>query len=63
MKDTPEAVYYSISDFIAPVDTNKKDYIGMFACSILGVDKICQEFEAQFDDYRFVELFGQTVKT
>lgn len=51
-KDSSDAIYYSISDFIAPVETNKTDFIGCFAVTILGVEDLCKEFEAKFDDYK-----------
>ena len=44
--------YFNMSDFIAPVDSGKKDYIGMFACTVLGVDEICAEYEKNLDDYK-----------
>jgi 5-methyltetrahydrofolate--homocysteine methyltransferase len=48
-----EKVYYSLSDFIAPVKSNKTDYIGCFVVTILGVDEICKQLEAKFDDYKY----------
>lgn len=51
-KDSPDAIYYSISDFILPLEANKADYIGCFAVTILGVEALCKEFEAKFDDFR-----------
>lgn len=44
--------YFCLSDFIAPVQTDKEDYIGMFCCTILGVEEVCAKFEEQMDDYK-----------
>ena len=52
VKETSDSVCYSISDFIAPVETKKMDYIGCFAATILGVEELCKEFEKEFDDYQ-----------
>uniref|UniRef100_A0A7E4V8H0 Methionine synthase n=1 Tax=Panagrellus redivivus TaxID=6233 RepID=A0A7E4V8H0_PANRE len=46
---------YCISDFIKPLDTATnlpEDYIGMFACSILGAQEIAEDLEKKdMDDY------------
>ena len=48
---------YSLADFIAPLDTGLKDYIGTFALSTgFGVDEKVEEFESQHDDYRSIML-------
>jgi len=52
-KDASDSVYYCISDFIAPTSSNKTDYIGCFAVTILGVEEVCKGFEAKFDDYKY----------
>jgi 5-methyltetrahydrofolate--homocysteine methyltransferase len=52
VKESADSVFYSISDFIAPVEKNKADYIGCFAVTILGVEDICKQFEKSFDDYK-----------
>ncbi|RNA18912.1 methionine synthase isoform X3 [Brachionus plicatilis] len=49
-----ETVYYCLSDFIAPRETGLTDYIGCFAVTIHGVDDICKEYEASFDDYNII---------
>ncbi|KAI7858550.1 methionine synthase [Circinella umbellata] len=62
--------YYCISDFIAPKETDKPDYLGMFAVSTgFGCDEMVAEFEADHDDYssimvkaiadRFAEAFAE----
>ncbi|XP_013387692.1 methionine synthase [Lingula anatina] len=49
-----EDPYLCISDFVAPKETSIRDYIGMFAVSCFGVDKMCNEFERQLDDYSII---------
>ncbi|KAJ8309214.1 hypothetical protein KUTeg_014088 [Tegillarca granosa] len=47
--------YYCLSDFIAPKESGVQDYIGLFAVTTgHGVDKMCKEFEGQFDDYNVI---------
>ena len=46
------STYYCLSDFVAPVESHKTDFIGMFACTILGVEEVCAEFEKNSDDYK-----------
>ena len=49
--------YYSLSDFIAPKETQLRDYIGGFAVSVgFGVDEKCKEYEATHDDYSIIML-------
>jgi 5-methyltetrahydrofolate--homocysteine methyltransferase len=43
---------YSLADFIAPVDSGRRDYIGAFAVTAgEGCDEFAAEFQAQGDDY------------
>ncbi|XP_076040931.1 methionine synthase-like [Oratosquilla oratoria] len=50
--DDPHAC---ISDFIAPLETGRKDYIGMFAVSAgFGVEELCSRFEKEYDDYNVI---------
>lgn len=42
---------FCLSDFIAPAEINKQDYIGAFSVTIHGVDSYIKEFEAAHDDY------------
>ncbi len=45
----------SLADFVAPIDSGKKDYLGAFAVTTgIGTDAVCQEFEAQHDDYNSI---------
>jgi 5-methyltetrahydrofolate--homocysteine methyltransferase len=46
--------YMCISDFIAPRDTGIVDYVGAFANSALGVEKLTQDYKAAGDDYNYI---------
>lgn len=61
---------YALSDFIAPKDSGRIDYIGAFCVTAgLGVEEFAAEFEKEFDDYnsimvkaladRFAEAFAE----
>jgi 5-methyltetrahydrofolate--homocysteine methyltransferase len=42
-----------LSDFIAPLETGIKDYVGFFACTAgIGADEKAREFADQKDDYK-----------
>jgi len=46
-----------LSDFIAPLDSGVKDYIGTFAITTgIGVDEKVAEFEKEHDDYKAIML-------
>lgn len=47
-KDTPN---YALSDYIAPKDSGRADYIGGFAVGIHGADDFALEFEKAHDPY------------
>lgn len=48
---------YCLSDFIAPKETNKQDYIGAFAVTAgIGIEKYIQQFEQNNDDYSSIML-------
>ncbi|MDD4906738.1 MAG: vitamin B12 dependent-methionine synthase activation domain-containing protein, partial [Methylobacter tundripaludum] len=48
---------YCLSDFIAPVDSGKADYIGAFAVTTgIGIEQKLQEFELDNDDYSSIML-------
>ncbi|MDI1311967.1 vitamin B12 dependent-methionine synthase activation domain-containing protein [Prosthecobacter sp.] len=65
-KDTPN---YALSDYVAPKDSGRADYIGGFAVGIHGSDEFAKEFEAAHDPYsaiickavadRFAEAFAE----
>jgi len=47
--------YRSLSDYIAPKETGKQDYIGAFAVTAgIGIEKLIEEFELQHDDYNSI---------
>ena len=47
----------SLADFIAPVSTNIKDYLGAFAVTAgIGLDERVKAYEAQHDDYNAILL-------
>jgi 5-methyltetrahydrofolate--homocysteine methyltransferase len=50
-KKVGDPLYYSLSDFIAPRDSNRLDACGAFICSIENVDTFAKQFEDDIDDY------------
>jgi 5-methyltetrahydrofolate--homocysteine methyltransferase len=47
--------FLSLADFIAPVESGRKDYIGAFAVTAgIGCDELAAEFERQHDDYNSI---------
>jgi 5-methyltetrahydrofolate--homocysteine methyltransferase len=45
----------ALADFIAPVDTGLRDYLGVFAVTAgLGAEGLCARFEADQDDYKSI---------
>ncbi len=47
--------YLSLSDFVAPVRSGQRDYIGAFAVTAgLGADELARSFEKQLDDYNAI---------
>jgi 5-methyltetrahydrofolate--homocysteine methyltransferase len=47
----------SLSDFVAPVDSGREDYIGAFAVTTgIGIEKKIEEFEKNLDDYSSIML-------
>lgn len=43
---------FCLSDFIAPIDSGKKDYIGMFAVTGgIGLEHLLEKYKADLDDY------------
>jgi 5-methyltetrahydrofolate--homocysteine methyltransferase len=46
---------YALSDFVAPRDSGKTDYLGGFVVTAgIGLDKIVAEYEKQHDDYNSI---------
>ncbi|WP_348702509.1 methionine synthase [Tenacibaculum sp. 190524A02b] len=60
---------FALSDFIAPKETNKQDYMGAFCTAIFGADELAREYKNIHDDYnaimvqaiadRFAEAFAE----
>jgi len=60
---------YALSDFIAPKETGKTDYIGSFCTAVFGADELANKYKEQQDDYnaimvqaladRFAEAFAE----
>lgn len=46
----------SLTDFIAPAESNKQDYVGAFSVTIDGIEKHIKRFEAALDDYNKITL-------
>ena len=46
----------ALSDFIAPKETGKTDYIGSFSVTIKGIEPHIKKFEAAYDDYNKIML-------
>jgi len=50
-------VYYALSDFIAPVESGRKDYLGAFAVTAgIGSQSLVRRYEADHDDYRAIMI-------
>ena len=47
--------FRSLADYVAPIDSGRKDYIGGFAVNAgIGCDALCAEFDKDFDDYNSI---------
>ncbi|MEL7119079.1 MAG: methionine synthase [Bacteroidota bacterium] len=56
-KKAPGQPNYCLSDFIAPKESGKQDYLGAFAVtSGIGIEKWIAHFEEQHDDYHAILL-------
>jgi 5-methyltetrahydrofolate--homocysteine methyltransferase len=50
-----QEAYYSLADFIAPLDSGRRDYIGAFAVTAgIGCDELARRFDRQHDDYNSI---------
>ena len=50
-----QTCFRSLADFVAPIDSNRKDYIGAFAVTAgIGVEQWAREFESKHDDYNSI---------
>ncbi len=44
--------FRALADYIAPVDSGRRDYIGAFVVTTgIGLDELCAKFDEQLDDY------------
>src|SRR4051812_47281049 len=47
--------FHSLADFVAPVESGRKDYIGAFAVTAgIGADELAKKFDSQLDDYNSI---------
>ncbi|MDG2276291.1 MAG: methionine synthase [Flavobacteriaceae bacterium] len=44
----------ALSDFIAPKESNKQDYMGAFCTAIFGADELANKYKEQQDDYNAI---------
>jgi 5-methyltetrahydrofolate--homocysteine methyltransferase len=52
---TDDKPYLSLSDFVAPVGSGARDYLGAFAVTTgLGADELSKKFEQELDDYNSI---------
>ena len=56
IKKAPGQPNLSLSDFIAPKDSGKNDFIGGFSVTIIGIEPHIKKFEAAHDDYNKITL-------
>ncbi len=48
---------YCLSDYIAPIDSGKTDYLGFFAVTAgIGIEAIIEEYEKDHDDYKSIMI-------
>ncbi|TVZ55981.1 methionine synthase (B12-dependent) [Lutibacter sp. Hel_I_33_5] len=60
---------FGLADFVAPKESNKKDYVGAFCTAIFGADELAKSYKENLDDYnaimtqaladRFAEAFAE----
>jgi 5-methyltetrahydrofolate--homocysteine methyltransferase len=53
-EDDSNACYLAMSDFIAPKESGVRDYLGMFANGIFGVEELMVQYKEELDDYRMI---------
>ena len=45
-------VFHALADFVAPVESGRKDYLGAFACTAgHGCEELCRRYDRDHDDY------------
>ena len=56
-KKSKEIPNVALADFIAPIDSMKKDYLGAFAVTAgIGIEKLIEQFEKDHDDYNSIMI-------
>jgi 5-methyltetrahydrofolate--homocysteine methyltransferase len=56
IKKAPDQPNLALSDFIAPKETGKQDYIGSFSVTIKGIEPHIKKFADALDDYNKIML-------
>jgi 5-methyltetrahydrofolate--homocysteine methyltransferase len=56
IKKAPDQPNLALSDFIAPEETGKQDYIGSFSVTIKGIEPHIKKFADALDDYNKIML-------
>ncbi|HSC37481.1 MAG TPA: vitamin B12 dependent-methionine synthase activation domain-containing protein, partial [Chitinophagaceae bacterium] len=56
VKKAPGQPNISLTDFIAPAETKKQDYLGAFSVTIEGIEQHIKRFETNLDDYNKITL-------
>jgi 5-methyltetrahydrofolate--homocysteine methyltransferase len=47
-----QEVFHALADFVAPVESGRADYVGLFACTAgHGCDELARHYDRQHDDY------------
>jgi 5-methyltetrahydrofolate--homocysteine methyltransferase len=47
-----QETFHALADFVAPVASGRKDYVGAFACTAgHGCDELCRRYDREHDDY------------
>jgi 5-methyltetrahydrofolate--homocysteine methyltransferase len=50
-----QKAFHSLADFIAPVDSGRKDFLGAFAVTTgIGCDELAAQFDREHDDYNSI---------
>ncbi len=50
-----QSSFYSLADFVAPIDSGRADYVGAFAVTAgLGADELVARYERDHDDYQAI---------
>ena len=47
-----QETFHALADFVAPVESGRKDYVGAFACTAgHGCEELCRRYDREHDDY------------